>query len=84
MSEEISIVDENDNIITCKFRKCLTPKDIYRVSALWIKNSKGEILLAKRVLTKLHNPGKWGSAVEGTVPKGESYKETLIREAEKN
>lgn len=82
MNSKIIIVDENDNIINYKERNVLEKEDIYRVSALWITNSKGEILLARRSLIKSHNPGKWGPAVAGTVDEGESYENNIIKEAE--
>lgn len=78
----IPIVDEEDNIIDYKERKKLDLKDIYRVSALWIENSKGEILLAQRSFNKKHHPGLWGPAVAGTVEKGESYEENISHEIE--
>ena len=64
---DIIIVDENDNIIGHKKRGTLDKKDIYRVSALWIQNPKGDILLAQRKFTKKHHPGRWGPAAE-SVP----------------
>ena len=70
MSEEIIIVDKEDNIIGYKDRYKLDPSDIYRVSALWLTNSKEDILLAQRSFDKKHYPGKWGPAVAGTVKKG--------------
>ncbi|MDD3284610.1 MAG: NUDIX domain-containing protein [Patescibacteria group bacterium] len=82
MSEKIIIVDENDNEIGSKNRNFVMKDDIYRVSALWITNSNGDILLAQRALTKSHDPGKWGPAVAGTVDEGESYEENIIKEAE--
>ncbi len=78
----IPIVDENDNIIDYKERDLIGKNDIYRVSALWITNSKGEVLLAQRHRTKSHDPLKWGPAVAGTVEKDESYIENIIKEAE--
>ena len=78
----IVIVDKNDKIIGHKDRGSLKKEDIYRVSILWITNSLGEILLAKRHHTKIHNPGKWGPSVAGTVEEGETYKENIIKEAE--
>ncbi len=45
-------------------------------------NSKGEALLARRALSKSHDPGKWGPAVAGTVEKGESYEQNIYKEAE--
>lgn len=78
----IVIVDENDEIIAHKERGTQTQNDIYRVSALWVKNSRGDILLAQRKLTKRHDPGKWGPAVAGTVDEGETYEQNIIKEAE--
>jgi predicted alpha/beta hydrolase family esterase/isopentenyldiphosphate isomerase len=78
----IVIVNENDEIIAYKKRDMLTQDDIYRVSALWVKNSKGGVLLAQRKFTKRHDPGKWGPAVAGTVDEGETYKQNIIKEAE--
>lgn len=82
MSKKIIVVSESDKIIGYKDRTKISPKDIYRVSALWITNSKGDILLAKRALTKKHDPDKWGPAVAGTVEEGESYQDNIIKEAE--
>jgi len=76
----IPIVSEKDKIICYKDRKDVEQKDIYRVSALWITNSEGGILLAKRAVTKKNDPGKWGPAVAGTFEKGETYKKNIIKE----
>ena len=80
--ERIIIVDKNDNVVGHKDRGTLNEEDIYRVSALWITNSKKEILLARRHKNKSHHPRRWGPAVAGTVDEGESYKENIIKEAE--
>lgn len=79
---KIIIVNENDKIIGYKNINTLNQSDIYRVSALWIKNSKGDILLAQRSFSKKHDPGKWGPAVAGTVDKGETYDINIIKESE--
>lgn len=79
---KIIVVDENDKIIGYKERGTLNQSDIYRVSALWIQDSKGAILLARRKLNKKNDPGKWGPAVAGTNNKGESYESNIIKEAE--
>jgi len=80
---KIVIVDKDDNIIGHKYRDDLIPKkDIYRVTALWITNSKGEVLCAQRSFNKEHNPGKWGPAVSGTVEEGETREENVYKEAE--
>lgn len=79
---KIAVVDAEDNIIAYKDRTALGDDDIYRVSALWITNSKGDILLARRHRNKAHHPGKWGPAVAGTVEEGETYEENILKEAE--
>jgi isopentenyl-diphosphate delta-isomerase len=80
-TEIITIVDKNDNVIDAKERGTELLSDIYRVATLWIYNSRDEILLAKRALTKKHNPGQWGPAVAGTVAYNDSYDDTIKREA---
>ena len=80
--EKIIIVDDKDNIIGIKEREAVTKKDIYRVSVLWVTNSKDEILLARRSLNKTHSPGKWGPAVAGTVEESETYDSNIVKEAE--
>ena len=82
MKPKIIIVDENDNVIGHKNRELVKVEDIYRASALWITNSKGDVLLARRALTKSHDPGKWGPAVAGTVDEGEDYGSNIMKEAE--
>ncbi len=80
--EKIIIVDDKDNIIGIKERESITKKNIYRVSVLWVTNSKEEILLARRSLNKTHSPGKWGPAVAGTVEESETYDSNIIKETE--
>jgi len=80
--DKLIIVDENDVPIGLKDRSSVTKDDIYRVSALWITNSKGDILLAQRQLTKKQDPGKWGPAVAGTNDEGESYDVNILKEAQ--
>ena len=83
MNERIQIVDENDNLIGHKIRQEMNyDKDIYRSSALWLTNSKGEVLLAQRSLDKDKDPGLWGPSVAGTVDEGETYDENIYKEAE--
>lgn len=82
---KIPIVDENDNFIRFADGKKeidANPELIYRASSLWITNSKNEILLARRSLNKVYDPGKWGPAVAGTVEEGETYESNILKEAE--
>ena len=81
MAEVITIVDENDKVIGSKERGTELPDDIYRIVCLWVENSEGKVLLAKRASTKVHHPDKWCSAVAGTVAYDDSYDETMKREA---
>jgi isopentenyldiphosphate isomerase len=80
MKEKIIIVNEKDEIINHKERGTLDLENIYRVSALWIMNSKGDVLLAQRSFTKKNSPGKWGPAVAGTNDIGETYLSNIIKE----
>ena len=79
---KIPIVDGNDNIIEYRERDNRDTSAIYRVSSLWITDTDGKILLARRAFNKSHDPGKWGPAVAGTVEEGETYEENIIKEAE--
>ncbi len=79
----IIVVNENDEVIGAKPIDVVDKEGlIYRVSALWIWNSQGDNLLARRAYDKKHHPGKWGPAVAGTVEENESYQENILKEAE--
>lgn len=81
MSAKIIIVDEEDKVIVYKYRDKVDSHDIYRVSALWITNKKGKVLLARRSLGKKLFPDCWGPAVAGTVEEGETYRSNIVKEA---
>ena len=78
---KIPIVDKDDNVIEYRERSAVDANSIYRVSALWVTDTDGRILLARRALNKSHDPGKWGPAVAGTVEEGETYESNIIKEA---
>ncbi len=80
--EKVIIVDENDDFVRICERDQWESGEIHRNSALWLSNSKGEILLAQRALTKRHAPGKWGPAAAGTINEGETYESNIVKEAE--
>lgn len=83
MGEDIvQIVNKNDELIGHCNRLERPAGAIYRVSALWIENSEYEVLLAQRGLTKKMHPGVWSTAVAGTVDKGETYEENILKETE--
>jgi isopentenyl-diphosphate delta-isomerase len=79
---KIQIVNDQDNLVGLKERTEIDyVNDIYRVSALWLTNSKGQTLLAKRAAVKDKDPGKWGPAVAGTIDEGETYDDNIYKEA---
>ncbi len=78
---KIIIVDKNNKQIGAKERDLLNhPKDIYRVSSLWLTNSKKQILLAQRSFKKKNQPGVWGPAVAGTVEENETFLSNMVKE----
>jgi isopentenyl-diphosphate Delta-isomerase len=76
-----TIVDRDDNILGYKERDQIEPGDIYRISAVWVVNTRGEVLLAQRTFTKKNDPGKWSTGVAGTVENKESYDDNAVKEA---
>lgn len=83
MNNLCQIVNENDEPIGVKERSQIDWKnDIYRIGGVWLKNSKGEVLIAQRALTKDKDPGKWGPSAAGTVEEGETYESNAYKEAE--
>lgn len=79
---KIPIVNEQDEIIGYEDRKTRNPKDICRITGLWLTDPEGNILLAQRSFTKKLSPGLWGPAVAGTVEEGETYESNIKKEAE--
>lgn len=80
---KVQIVDKDDNFIELKDRfEVNYDSDIYRVSALWLTNSEGKVLLAKRAMTKKYDPGMWGPAAVGTLEENETYENNIYKEAE--
>lgn len=47
---------------------------------IWIVNSKNEVLVQKRALTKKHMPGKWDAPSAGHVEAGEDFLSACERE----
>jgi isopentenyldiphosphate isomerase/intracellular septation protein A len=84
--ELLPIVDEEGNVIGSAARKdChFNPngKILHPVVHLHVTNSRGEIYLQHRALTKKVQPGKWDTAVGGHISFGESLEISLQREAQ--
>jgi isopentenyldiphosphate isomerase len=85
LSEELfPIVDGDGNTIGEAPRSVChdgVSKLLHPVVHLHIFNSKGELYLQKRAMTKDIQPGKWDTSVGGHVSPGESVSEALQREA---
>jgi isopentenyldiphosphate isomerase len=83
-TEIFPIVDEDGNTIGEAPRSvCHDGKSklLHPVVHLHLFNSKGELFLQKRVMTKDIQPGKWDTSVGGHVDVGESVEEALARES---
>lgn len=78
--EKVYVVDENDVVLGEKWRDELGESDRWRIIAVWVENSQGDILLQQRSASRTINPNKWTAGVVGTVPLGESYETTAYRE----
>jgi isopentenyl-diphosphate delta-isomerase type 1 len=81
-SEKFIVVDRDDRVIAYKARfECHNDKTlIHRSIGVVVYNSKGEVLLQKRSLTKDTCPGYWAISVGGHVRQGQTYEEAAIRE----
>lgn len=52
----------------------------HRSSHIWILNSRNQILLQRRDLSKETDPGKWDISVAGHLSAGQTEKEAAVRE----
>jgi isopentenyldiphosphate isomerase len=78
------VVDENDEGIALKDRlDDLSFPEKYRISGLWLTNSKGQILMTKRGADVEESPGVWAPAGFGVVEHGEDYNVNIARELDK-
>ena len=80
--EVVIVVDELDQVIGYKNRTELIPSDCWRMTAVWIRSAEdhNRVLIAKRAPHKDRQAGLWVAPVNGTVPRGEDYAQTIKRE----
>jgi len=82
MTEEIfDIVNDRDEVIGKKLRREVhRDGDKHRAVHVLIFNSRGEVFLQKRSMTKDTFPGAWDSSSSGHLDCGENYDDCAIRE----
>ncbi len=81
--EWVPLVDESGKVTGQAPRSMVHngSKLLHPVVHLHVMNGKGAILLQKRPLNKLIQPGKWDTAVGGHISAGESLEAALKKEA---
>lgn len=80
-SELFDVVDSEDRVIGQATRGEVHAKGLlHRSVHILVFNSRGELFLQKRALTKDENPGYWDSSAAGHVNAGEEYRTSAHRE----
>src|SRR4051794_24381052 len=82
MSEEIfDIVDDRDQVIgQCPRREVHRVGHKHRAIHVLVFNSRGEVFLQKRSMSKDTYPGVWDSSSSGHLDTGEDYDACSLRE----
>ena len=82
MAEElVDILDEDGGRIGVKTKREAHTQGLWHKAIhIWIYNSKGEVLLQKRAMTKSTLPGVWDTSVAGHLSAGESFEDAAVRE----
>ena len=79
--EMVQIVDENNNETDAVPRRVMREKClIHRATYVLVFNSRGELFVQKRTITKDVYPGFYDIAAGGVVLAGESYMQSAQRE----
>lgn len=79
--ELFDVVDADDRVIGQATRAAVHRDGLLHRSAhVFVFNSRGELFLQRRALSKDENPGVWDSSAAGHLDAGESYAEAARRE----
>ena len=78
--EQVILVDENDRQIGLMEKQAahVTPH-LHRAFSIFIFNSKGELLMQQRALSKYHSPGLWTNTCCSHPRDGETLAEATSR-----
>jgi len=81
--EWLDLVDENDQVYSRELRSEIIKKGLknFRAVVGFIKNSKGQLWIPRRVKEKIIFPSALDMSVAGHVSSGETYDEAFRREA---
>jgi isopentenyl-diphosphate delta-isomerase type 1 len=82
MSEEVfDVVNERDEVIGRETRREVHRTGLrHRAVHVLVFNSRGEVFLQKRSMSKDSSPGLWDSSASGHLDCGEDYDACVIRE----
>lgn len=78
--ESVVLVDENDHQIgTMEKQAAHIEPHLHRAFSIFIFNSKGELLMQQRALSKYHSPGLWTNTCCSHPRVGETLEEATAR-----
>ena len=82
MSEEtFDVVNERDEVIGRETRREVHRRGLrHRAVHVFVFNSRGEVFLQKRSMSKDSSPGLWDSSASGHLDSGEDYDACAMRE----
>jgi len=79
--ELLDVVDQNDRVIGIETRGEIHAQFLmHRSVHILVFNSRGELFIQKRSMSKDNAPGLWDSSAAGHVNSGEDYHDCAIRE----
>lgn len=80
MMEQVILVDENDRQVGLMEKQAAhVNPHLHRAFSIFIFNSKGELLLQQRALSKYHSPGLWTNTCCSHPRDGETLEEATSR-----